>query len=207
MIDVYGQAVTDQLWDTPFTWGDVLKYDCASCYNGSGYAVLLLKGNQSDKFRGTFWGLQAFHNGFDYRGIEIPTHFLKEAVNANPDWAWTQAHQDYCKIPVNNRAYGMNYETMVPGTWHDYAFFRPALFVGGIIGPAGLIPAFASEAWNIVEELTDDILDIGHPLGDYHVAYPTIKVANRWGYLPTANTYSFFAPKSLYRQCAYLLML
>ena len=198
MVDQYGQAVTDQLWDTPFTWGDVLQYSCPSCQGGSGYAILLLLGNQSDEFRGAFWGLQASYNGYDLRGKEIGSGLLKGASDANLDLAWTQAMHDYEQIPVDYEAYGMSYDTMVAGTWHDVGVWRPLSFVASKITPVVVVPAAVWTLYDIVTE-TAEATGHGHPFGAYYRGYPTIKVANHWGYLPIINTYTFIAPPSVHR--------
>ena len=138
---------------------------------------------------------------YDYRGSEIPTAFFKQATEASLDLAWTESYQDYSQIPVNYEAYGYDHDEMIAGTWHDYAFWRPVIFVGSNLIPGKKewkLVVNVATAWSIIEELYDDVMGRGNPLGDYYQAYPTIKVSSQWGYLPTESTHSFLAPRSAF---------
>ncbi|MCB0035100.1 MAG: hypothetical protein KDE51_13795, partial [Anaerolineales bacterium] len=204
MIDEYGEAITELLWGTSFTWGDVMAYTCGECDNGVGYAMLLLLESHagSETFRGAFWGIDAIHNGHDYRGIEV-SNLLGNPSFAEKSISKTEDYQNsWDSIPVNRSAYGMGQDgnNMLAGTWYDAAFWRPAVFVGTFFVP-GAKPASAAakwiprvlDGWGIVEEVTDDITGIGHPVGEYLTVYPTIRIVNTLN-PHSNNTYTFLAP-------------
>jgi RHS repeat-associated protein len=196
MIDAYGQAVADGLWNTDFTWGDVLSYSCEECNGGRGYAMLLLLQISTglEKFRGAFWGIEATHHGIDYTGVEINMGIKPEF--ADKSVSKTEYYRNnYGAIPVNRDAYGMGHQgsDMLAGSWYNAAFWRPVAFVGSLAAPGW---GRAWQAYDVIDEYFDDILPFGHPLGDYLTVYPTIRQVNSL-HPHGPNTYSFLAPRGI----------
>jgi RHS repeat-associated protein len=195
MIDAYGQAITDALWNTEFTWGDVLFYSCEECNGGRGYAILLLKQTSAavENFRGAFWGIEATHHGLDYRGIEIgmgmKPEFAEKSISKTEYY-----RNNYGAIPINRSAYGMGNQAndMLAGSWYDAAFWRPAAFLTSLALPGGRI----WQGYDVVSEIMDDVLPVGHPLGDYLTVYPTIRLVNSL-HPHGSNTYSFLSPRGV----------
>ncbi len=204
MIDEYGEAITELLWGTSFTWGDVMAYTCGECDNGVGYAMLLLLESRagSETFRGAFWGIDATHIGRDYRGIEV-SNLLGNPSFAEKSISKTEIYQNsWDSIPVNRSAYGIGQDgnNMLSGTWYDAAFWRPVAFVGAFFIPSAKPASKAAkwiprvlDGWSVIEEVTDGITGIGHPLGEYLTVYPTIRIVNNLN-PHSNNTYTFLAP-------------
>ena len=200
MIDAYGQAIADLVWGTSFTWGDVMAYESNESQNGIGYAMLLLLeiSAGSEKFRGAFWGIEATHGGRNSRGVEV-TAFLGRPNFAEKSVAKTEYYSgNWASIPINKSAYGMGQDgnNMLAGTWYDYAFWRPALFVGTLFTPTSGWWQTIDMGWSIAEELMDDVTSFGHPLGDYLTVYPTIRFVNSL-HPHHHNTYTFLSPRGI----------
>jgi len=78
MVNDWGQAVTEQLWDTSFTWGDVLSYQ-------DGDAMLVLfEYDDDNRYQGGFWGIAG-----EGRGARVGKHDLRDSTYAGKNVSLT----------------------------------------------------------------------------------------------------------------------
>ncbi|MCL4872222.1 MAG: hypothetical protein KJ063_24955, partial [Anaerolineae bacterium] len=151
IIDAYGKAVADILWNTEISWGDVLSYSCDECNGGRGYVMLLLKqvSANTEKFRGSFWGIEATHYGLDHRGIEVSMGVIKPEFIEKSISKTEYYKNNYGNIPINKNAYGMGHQgnDMLAGSWYDVAFFRPLAFLASL--------KFGGKGWAAYDIVTE----------------------------------------------------
>jgi len=101
MIADWGEAITNQLWDTSFTWGEVLGYD------GGAAMLVLFEQGDSGLYEGGFWGVSGERSGFrvlDFhlkdsgwagKDVALSDKFAREGIAALPNHINSEYRYDY----------------------------------------------------------------------------------------------------------------
>jgi RHS repeat-associated protein len=203
MQEVYGEAVTAQLWGTEFTWGDVLQYECNECGSGVGHAMLALfeTSQSSETFRGGFWGIAGVwgtNKDMSSAGREVYGGLLADASWAGLDSSLTSYYQEhgFDALPADQGG-ELHITTYVDigvanATAAGVSIWGAAGQLGLVSGPPGWLALAGTVAFvNVIDVAFGT--DIA---GTWYTSYPTIRPTGQWGYLPPNHLFSPWEPRS-----------
>jgi RHS repeat-associated protein len=189
MKEAFGEAVTNQLWDTDFTWGDVLDYD-----GGSAMLVLYETGEGTGIYEGGFLGI-----GGDHNANRVSSGILRQSedVEFNPDLTekYKDSYENLPKIWMDNQG-RYNHVTT---TYVDIATLNEVFFWGQGVSPAveayyfirGMpIPpqlraaVFTFSAGSFLAGVIDRTSG-GYLIQGEHIDYPVVRPSRPAGYAKT----------------------
>lgn len=190
MVEKWGKSVTDQLWDTSFTWGDVMRHD------GGASMLVLFELDDTNRYYGGFWGVEG-----DTRGTVTSYTRMLSSQSASKDVLLTEQYRNWRESLPNRINSSYRYD-FYPTTYvqlgkiqttgvsasiatrgaslaEKFGFIKPLSKVAGrflgAIGLAGDVITVASFA--------DEVAGTNH-LGNTRTLYPVLRAERPYGIGP-----------------------
>ncbi len=190
----WGQELFDYLWDTDnLTWGDVFNYD-----GNNVMLVLFESGQDTDVYRGGFWGLDG-----DNRGEEVGEYLLRNSndidYNSSLSESWEEA--GWTNLPRQTRSDGRN--NYDPSVYVDYGTLGITGFTIGAAG-VGLFVVSNPAGWVALAGGATTIAGFGLTVEQMYSSgltdnYPVLLVPNIMGNSPYLLRYDIFGgPSGVY---------